>query len=116
MHLDVSTHSFSRVRTTPADLRKASKHLYYELMMLTGLAHAQGIRTFESVIQNAVIESFTIHARVLLHFLFSGKASQPDDVLAEDFFPEPKRWLEVRGDMPAPLQEVSRRVGKEIAH
>jgi hypothetical protein len=64
---------------------------------------------------NAFLESFTIHTRGLLQFLFPSDP-KPDDVLAEDYFDTPDEWLKVRGDLPEPLSVVNRRVGKEIAH
>jgi hypothetical protein len=64
---------------------------------------------------NAFLESFTIHARVLLQFFYS-KSPKPDDVVAEDFFLDASTWLAMRGEMPSTLAAVNNRVGKEIAH
>lgn len=64
---------------------------------------------------NAFLESFTIHTRALLQFLFP-KDAKPDDVLAEDYFENPDDWFQLRGELPEPLTIVNRRVGKEIAH
>jgi len=69
----------------------------------------------EEIIRNALLESFTLHARALVHFFFP---SNPwgDDVLAADFFPSPDVWERIRGRMAPVLAKVSPRVGKEVAH
>ena len=76
----------NRKQRAQDELRSASDHLHYELWMFSSLAHglASGI-SGQSVINNALIESFTIHARILLDFLYAERAKE-DDVIAEDFF------------------------------
>jgi hypothetical protein len=66
-------------------------------------------------IRNALIESFTIHARILLDFLYSTNP-QPDDVIAEDFFDDSSAWLKQRTQKTPLLTTIHKRVGKEIAH
>lgn len=64
----------------------ARKHLGYEWWMLTCTAAA--VRTVPIAWQdNAVLESFTIHARVLLDFLSNktSRRTRPTDVIASDF-------------------------------
>ena len=105
-----------REKRTPEVLRKASKHLHYEFRMLTSSARglASGI-TGKGVIHNALLEAFTIHARVLLKFLYD-ENPRADDVVADDFFPTSQEWKEVRPKMTEILEKVHRRVGKEVAH
>jgi hypothetical protein len=95
------------------DLVAASEHLHYEMMMLIGTARglASGVAG-ESVLNNALLESFTLHARALLAFLYADKP-RPDDVVAEDFVSD---WVSKRPPETAPLARVHFRVGKEIAH
>ena len=105
-----------RKQRTPEVLRDASDHLYYEFWMLTSLASIMASRiTGEVVINNAFIESFTIHARVLLKFLYD-ENPKPDDVIADDFFQTSQKWKEVRPEMTEILEKVYGRVGKEVAH
>jgi hypothetical protein len=40
---------------------------------------------------NLTLESFVIHARALLQFLYA-ETPRPDDVIAEDFFEDPSAW------------------------
>jgi hypothetical protein len=98
------------------ELIEASDHLHYEFWMLMSVARglATGI-TGDSVINNALLESFTMHSRVLLDFLYSESPRQ-DDVVAEDFFDGPDAWSALRPEKPSTLNMVHKRVGKEIAH
>ena len=82
----------SRIKRSDNDLLAISDHLLYEIQMLFGTA--QALLTFEDsnhvdfekkVIYNSLLESFTVHSRVLLDFLYSSDARR-DDVIAEDFF------------------------------
>lgn len=111
-----SLRKMKRKQQTQEELRKASNHLHYEIWMFTSLARgmASGI-TGKGVIHNALLESFTIHARVLLDFLYA-KKPQPDDVIADDFFPTSQEWKEVRPKKTEVLEKVHKRVGKEVAH
>ena len=98
------------------DLRKASEHLYYEFWMLVGLARILSSGSFgPGVISNGLIESFTIHARLLLDFFFDQKP-RPDDVLAAHYITDLAAWEMYRGDESNLLKKLDARVGKEIAH
>lgn len=107
----------ARKRPTEEKLRKASDHLYYEIWMLKSLAQglASGI-SGESVINNALLESFVIHARALLDFLYTDKPGHADDVVAQDFFPTPDQWHKARPGKSQTLKKVHGRVAKEVAH
>lgn len=96
------------------ELRGASKHLHYEVAMFFILARALASGVFgEGILHNAVLESFIIHARILLDFLFLKARPQDDDVVAEDYLSE---WTEIRGEMPPILTDLRFRVGKRAAH
>ncbi|MFI5455643.1 MAG: hypothetical protein ACHRXM_09345 [Isosphaerales bacterium] len=97
---------------TRDDLVAASKHLVYEIEMLFGTARE--LRTSHSeFVTNALVESFTIHGRVLYSFFF-GCRRFDDDILASDYV---QNWENTRPDpMPPALKELDWRVGKEIAH
>ena len=98
------------------ELQAASNHLYYEIMMLsaTSRALALGI-SGKSILTNALLESFVIHARSLLYFLYDTNP-KPDDVVADDFFPDQREWHKARPAKSTILATVHRRVGKEVAH
>ena len=74
----------------PAEkLQKASEHLHYEAWMLVSTAQAlagaqQGLDAAQIRV-NALLESFVIHARVLMDFMYDDKPWN-DDVAAMSFF------------------------------
>ena len=101
---------------TIESLKLASKHLHYEFSMFNSLAQIMAMGIFgPGVLNNAILESFTLHARVLLAFLYS-ENPRDDDVSAENFFDKPGEWLAVRPDKTEQLRLVHKRVGKEVAH
>ena len=63
----------------------------------------------------ALIESFAIHARNLILFLYPGRVC-PGDVLAEDFFTSSGDWERCRPAKSTDLDEAVRRANKEIVH
>jgi hypothetical protein len=84
--------------------------------MLRDTAHRLGSRHHEGdpVVENALLESFTVHARSLLDFFYKSRA-KPDDALAADFFRDDS-WERRRPPLSDHLGDVNRRVGKEVAH
>jgi hypothetical protein len=96
----------------------AADHIYYELLMLhetaVGLKWRKNLDS-DYALTNAFLESFTIHARALAFFLYKGPKFD-DDVTAEQYVRDVQKWRAERGDIPAELQEVIDRTGKEIAH
>lgn len=108
--------SESRKKRDVQELRDASEHLFYELWMLDRVANLLALGAFgEGAMTNALLESFTMHARALFQFFFP-KAPRHDDVLAEDYFGGRDAWEAVRGTTPVALSQVDVRVGKEVAH
>ena len=98
------------------ELREASNHLHYEIRMLTSLANgiASGIPG-QGPIANALLESFVIHVRAVMDFLYAEKP-QADDVIAEDFYDTPDQWPKIRPALSELLSHAKRRAGKEVAH
>src|SRR5947209_13763848 len=96
----------------------AADRLDYELSMLHEMAmrlvHDPAIHT-DWVLKNALIESFTIHARALALFLYWGK-KRAGDVTAEQYVKDVDAWRAARGPIPPELQTVIDRTGQEIAH
>jgi hypothetical protein len=101
-----------RTQRTKKELQKASDHLHYELWMLKSVANIlTGDRT-DVVINNALLESFSIHARVLLDFLYDD-VPRNDDMNAIDYCSE---WTGIRPEKSNLLGKLHLRVGKEVAH
>lgn len=114
--MGVSEGMMPRQQRDATELTAVSAHLHYEVWMFLTLARALATGVFgQGVINNAALESFTVHGRILLDFLFSDHP-RDNDVVAEDFFTMPDQWSRLRGTMPEPLANLRTRVGKEIAH
>jgi hypothetical protein len=105
----------TRANRSREELLAASDHLHYEIQMFRtlALAMASGI-SGQGPLNNALLESFTVHTRALLDFLYAAKP-RPDDVIAEDFLP-PDEWLAQRPVKSKLLEGIHLRVGKEVAH
>ncbi len=106
----------NRPKRTDDELRKAAEHLEYEIGMLVSMANILSINVLgRGQLANAALESFTIHARNLLDFLYP-QGAREDDVIADDYFPIPDDWQKRRTVKTQILENVHRRVGKEVAH
>ena len=107
-----------RKQRTPDELRRISEDLHYEVQMLLG--SAQGLdpeTTAEGNLHNALVESFAIHLRNMLDFLWPDKLKRKSDwVIAADFFPSPSDWEKLRPEISQQLLDSRVRAAKEIAH
>lgn len=72
----------------------------------------------DTVIGNALLESFTIHLRSLIDFFYlDSMNAKSDDVLAEHFFTDHDRWKQCRPyHSKEQLAKIKNRVSKEVAH
>ncbi|MCB0282228.1 MAG: hypothetical protein H6627_13085 [Calditrichae bacterium] len=105
-----------RKKRENADLKEALDHIVYELKMLRVLSQTLVIGLFgNSIFTYSMIESFAIHARNLIDFLWPQKPSN-DHIIANDFFNNPDKWNEIRIEIPTILKKVRIRAHKEIAH
>jgi hypothetical protein len=97
--------------------RFAEEHVIYEANMLRGL----GTKLFnrhhkdDPLVENACPESFTIHCRLILDFLYVDEPRVPTDAAAGDYF-EDDRWQKARPAVSERLDTINSRVGKEIVH
>ena len=107
-----------RKKRTPDELRRVSEHLHYEVQMLLGSAQALASETTaDGTLRNALVESFAIHFRNMLDFLWPDKPKRKSDwVIAADFFPSPSDWEKLRPEISQPLLDSRVRAAKEIAH
>lgn len=98
----------------------AREHVYYELWMFLRLgqylmgAPPSGDEQ-ERVVRNAVIESFVIHLRNLIAFLYSVRV-QTKDIIAADYFRDPNDWYTKRPPISRELRIARERSHKEIIH
>lgn len=85
--------------------------------MLMAVAEAMGSGiAAQSLLNNALLESFVIHFRALLDFFHPPANAKSDDVLATDFFADPNEWERVRPPLSDVLKRGRARAHKEIAH
>lgn len=96
-------------------LKEASNHLWYEIWMFQELIKGSSSTDNNQIITNALLESFAIHVRVLIHFFFN-KSGQKDDVLAIHFFSDPSDWLDQSPPYTEILKKAKKRADKEVAH
>jgi hypothetical protein len=111
----------------------AKHHLVYEIQMVSGLvdrferlatllptlrastAAPAELEVIDLVGRNADIESFAIHSRALIDFLYGKKVTKKDCV-ARDFFMEPSAWPTIRPAKSKVLRSIPSRASIEVAH
>ena len=61
-----------RIKKTEEQLREVSDHLHYEIWMFSTITQTLALGAFgPGPVNNACLESFAIHARVLLAFFYA---------------------------------------------
>jgi len=66
-------------------------------------------------VRMALLEALVVHARVLINFLYP-QSIRADDIIAEDFFDDPRQWEKIRPRLPDRLEGIRKRADKEVAH
>jgi len=96
--------------------QKIARYVQYEVDMCIATAAAlNGGRMRGGALENALIESFLIHARVLCDFFFF-PSKRKDDVLAKHFFHSDDQWQpDYKKECPY-LEANSDRLNKAVAH
>ncbi|MBW8001017.1 MAG: hypothetical protein FVQ80_03235 [Planctomycetes bacterium] len=101
---------------TVEELKGALEHLEYEVWMLWSLANIlaaddQG----KSVIHNALLESFLIHTRILIEFLYKDEPYK-DNVRASQYFTPDSSWESIRPPKTKLLNKTEGDTHKYLAH
>ncbi len=91
-------------------LQEASFHLQYEIGMVFETAHKLSEKP-DIVIYNALLESFIIHTRNLVHFFYNDPLY--DDIVAAHFI---FGWELIRGPKSTILRQVEEEANKKVAH
>lgn len=96
------------------------EHVCYELWMFLRLGQyiieePPPKNEDETVMHNAVIESFVIHLRNLIAFLYSVRV-QTKDIIAADYFNDASEWYEKRPPISRELRIARERSHKEVIH
>lgn len=99
------------------DTKGLSEHVAYEIKTLLD-THGMLVRGEVkpgTPLHDAVLESFAVHLRNLVEFLFD-KVKHPDNARAEHFFGDPAVWHKLRGHKPHDLDKAQTQAHKQIAH
>ena len=98
-------------------LQYSERHLFYEIWMLFGIGEVLARSPVASeIFRYALIESFVIHLRNVIVFLYPPRHRKPSDVVAEHFFDRPDEWKKKLPPLSAALQKAKTRADKEVAH
>jgi hypothetical protein len=114
----------ARAARSTRELCKASDRVAYEIELLYGTLNDLGALLRARYggadpspwTRDALIESWTIHVRNMMHFL-RGEKAQRGDILARDFFTGTE-WQKLLPRRPRDDAEkhIERRINKEIVH
>jgi hypothetical protein len=106
----------NRKLRSESELKLVLEHIMYERNMLISIANGLSIGIAgKSPINNALVESFAIHVRNLVDFLWPEKPKN-DHVIALDFFSDKNKWPDIRPEISNLLKKSRIRAHKEIAH
>jgi len=110
----------SKIKTesrTIEELKGGLKQLnHYEVWMLWSLANILAIDNQDKgVIYNALLESFLIHARILIEFLYKNEPYK-DTVRASQYFTSDSSWESIRPKKTVLLKETEEDAHKYLAH
>lgn len=103
-------------RFKSATLVEQSHQIYCEAQMLRSVVSAlsgsssRPMSVEDRARRNALSESFCLHFRTLLDFLWEGRAGKKEAV-ARDFFATPRRWKPAK---PKDYRDLKKRLAKEI--
>ncbi|MCD4752722.1 MAG: hypothetical protein K8R40_06605 [Anaerolineaceae bacterium] len=99
-------------------LQEASEEVYYEISMFVRLMNllASGKYKDMNVINNALVESFLIHTRLLIEFLYKVRSCYDDDIFAIHFYSSPTEWKEGIGNKSKYLNNLKKQIDKRVAH
>lgn len=93
-----------------------NEHVRYEMQHLLNATDAISRKfSIQNGLQFMVLESFVIHLRNLITFLYP-YTKRSDDVCADDYYIDPKKWNGLRPKISARLERAKTRADKEVGH
>ena len=108
----------ARKKKSSEELVEASEHVCYEIWMMhhMGRSLSTGLAG-QGPIHNSFINSFAVHVRNLIEFLYESKGeSKSDAILAEDYFDTATDWTSMRPKQSIELKKAKIRCEKQVAH
>jgi hypothetical protein len=105
-------------KRTREELIEMAEHIHYEIWMLNHTCYILSSGYFlASAAHNTILESFAIHVRNLIDFLYEKKANvKGDAIVAEHYFPNPQEWIEIRPIKSNMLKNAKKLAEKQVAH
>jgi|SRR3989344_7497931 len=97
----------------------SKEHLYYEVEMLLtvgGVLLTEFLGETSHVHKNALIESFVVHLRTVITFLYPTAIIKETDMYAKYFFSDPRAWEAIRPNPSRTLEAARQRAHKEVGH
>ncbi|MBZ5545556.1 MAG: hypothetical protein LAO07_18070 [Acidobacteriia bacterium] len=105
------------MKRTEKELREGATHVDYEILMLKAMAPLIGGSSPQDIeADNAFLESFVLHVRNLIDFLYPPANIKPDDIIADHYIGEPAKWNQPRPGMTELLIDARKRANKLAAH
>ncbi len=93
-----------------------AEHVRYEMQHLLNATDAISRQlSIHNGLKFMVLESFVIHLRNLITFLYP-YTKREEDVCAEDYFINPKTWGNLRPKINIVLESAKKRADKEVGH
>lgn len=93
-----------------------AEHIRYEVQQLLNATDAISRRlSIHNGLQYMIVESFTIHLRNLITFLYP-YIKREEDVCARDYFINTKTWDNLRPEISITLKQAKFRADKEVEH
>lgn len=96
--------------------KMAYEHISYEIEMLNFSAEKLSKGNLNQLEINVFLETFLLHARCIVDFLYADRVIYPDDIIAKDFFIDIEVYLSQRPPISEALENLKKRAGKELAH
>jgi hypothetical protein len=93
----------------------SGEHLNYEIEMFRTTAAVLAAGGLARTDGNAYLESWVIHLRNLIEFLYQD-SPRSTDITAHDFFANPGDWISARTSRTTTIDAAWTRANKEISH
>lgn len=101
-------------------LAYSQEHLFYEIQMFLDVSKLNFgnilNKDIRKLLNNIKTESFVIHLRNLITFLYPTKSVSKTDVYAKNFFSNPDLWESTRPPISQTLENARNRAHKEMGH
>lgn len=93
----------------------SGEHLYYEIWMLYGVTEKLKGGVRDIFVYNALLESFVVHASVILDFFYK-PANKPDDAKAIHYMDSVEQWNAVLPSYAKYFRRFNMKRNKDVMH